>query len=213
MVHDPPMNHKRMLSRIAKLHLILHPVWRVARPTLVPALLKNRRIPEDTSAGEEGAWRDRLRECDPNDLTSALSTLLIMYESDHDRIRGMEAKAIGVLQIAGLIFAGDVAALTFALRQNASHTTFVIALLLWSAVYLLSVLTASSMVMIPKRRYLLSVDEALPPDLTATKLVMYMKLNARTNAIVSNLTTASASDAVRAFVVTVVALIAAVPTT
>ena len=125
----------------------------------------------------------------------------------------MESKAIGVLQIAGLIFAGDVAALTLALRQNASYTTFVLIFLLLSVMYLVSVLVASSVVMTPKPRHVLGVDEVLPPDLAATKLIMYMKLNARASTVVNNLTTASVSDAVRAFVVTVVALIAAVPTT
>lgn len=206
------MNRKRILSRIVKLRPIVHPVWRIARPTLLPALLANRKMPEDTSAGKEEAWRDRLRECGPNDLTSALNTLLVMHESDQNRIRGIESKAMGVLQIAGLIFAGDVAALTLALRHNSSYTTFVVLLLLLSVMYLVSVLIASSIVMTPKPRHVLSVDEVLPPDLAATKLVMCMQLNARASTVVNNLTSASVSDAVRAFVITVVALVASVPT-
>lgn len=201
-----------MLSRIAKLRPVVHTIWRIARPTLLPALLTNRKVPEDTSADEEEAWRERLTECSPNDLTSALSTLLVLYESDQNRIRGMESKAIGVLQIAGLIFAGDVAALTLAFRQNASYTTFVVIFLLLSIMYLVSVLIASSIVMTPKPRHVLGVDEVLPPDLAATRLIMSMKLNARASTMINNLTSASVSDAVRAFVVTVVALIAAVPT-
>ena len=124
---------------------------------------------------EEKTWRERLQACPAEERGLAVSTLLSVFESDQNRIRGVESKARGVLQSASLVFAGDAVALNLALREEASRATLAIWLVAVSAVYLGTALGAALYVDKPGPRHVLSLEDVLPPDRAGSRLVGAIK--------------------------------------
>lgn len=190
-------------------------VWITARPSLFRALWVNRRIPkipEHIAEREEADWRRRLRASTREDQELAVNILLTGHESDQNRIRGIESKALGVLQSAGIVFAGDVAALTLATRENASHAQLAIWLVVASWAYLVAALGASLFVAKPGQRFVFSNADLLPPDLAGARLAIASRLNQAASIARSNLTESAIFDAARAFATAAVALVLAIPT-
>lgn len=190
-------------------------IWITVRPSLFRALWVNRRIrkiPEHIAEREEANWRRRLRASTREDQELAVSILLTGYESDQNRIRGIESKALGVLQSAGIVFAGDVAALTLATRENASHAQLAIWLVVASWVYLVAALGASLFVAKPGQRFVFSNADLLPADLAGARLAIASRLNQAASIARSNLTESAIFDAARAFATAAAALVLAVPT-
>ena len=188
--------------------------WRIVRPTLFEIYSANRRISKVSELdvdSEEADWHTKLQDLMPDERALTVSTLWSVYESDQNRIRGIESKALGVLQIASLVFAGDVAALTLALRQGAWHPKLAIWLVAVSCVYLGMALVASVSVAKPCPRYMLKPADVLPPELVGARLAMATLLNEPTSIARSNLTTSAIFDVLRALIAVAAALVAAIP--
>ena len=190
-------------------------VWITVRPSLFRALWVNRqirKIPEHIAEREEADWRRRLRASTREDQELAVNILLTCYESDQNRIRGIESKALGVLQSAGIVFAGDVAALTLATHENTSHAQLAISLVFASWAYLVAALVASLLVAKPGQRIVFNNADLLPPDLAGAKLAIASRLNQAASITRSNLTESAIFDSARAFAIAAVALVLAILT-
>ena len=188
-------------------------IWYVITPTVSRALLANRRysrLPAPDADSEQAGYRKKLRDCTTEEVTHAASTLFSIYESDRNRVRGIEAKALGSLQIGSLVFAGDAAALNLALREGASHPTWVIGFVVASGAYLIASLGAALYVTKPRATHVLSIDEVLPPEVAASTLAVATKLNQHASVKMSNLTESAIFDVGRAFLAAAIALTGAV---
>lgn len=188
--------------------------WRTIRPTLFPVLRTNRLITRNVTTDayqEETDWRSTLHDIAPEERSLAVSNLWFVFESDQNRIRGIEAKALSVLQIASLVFVGDVAAITLAVREEALYPAWSIGIVIASCVYLTAALWASVSVAKPEPRYMLRPDDVLPPEHAGARLASSTKLNESKGIVRSNLTSAAIFDVVRALVASAAAVIAAIP--
>ena len=186
--------------------------WRTVRPTLIRALWANWKIhrgPVCDIDSEERTWRDRLQACPAEERGLAVSTLLSVFESDQNRIRGVESKARGVLQSASLVFAGDAVALNVAFREEAARATLAIWLVVVSAVYLGTALGATLYVDKLGPRHVLSLEDVLPADRAGSRLVGAIKLNQSSSLARTNLTESAIFDVARSLVTAAAALGAA----
>ena len=211
-------NAGRQLARLAAslsklVFWVLSGIWHVITPTVCRALLENRRysrVPGPDADIEQADYREKLQDCTPEEVTYAASTLFSIYESDRNRVRGIEAKALGSLQIGSLVFAGDAAALNLALSEGAAPTTWVVGFVVASGVYLLASLGAALYVTKPGAIHVLGTDEVLPPETAASTLAIATRLNQHTSIKLTNLTESAIFDVARAFLAAAVALTGAV---
>ena len=190
-------------------------VYRIIMPTLFRALWANKKIakvPRLDTDQEVSDWQAKLRNCTYEEREYAVNTLFSLFESDQNRIRGVESKARGVMQTAGLVLAGDAVALNLALREETSRSALVIWLVAVSGVYLLTALVASLYVEKPGRRYVLDTDNVLPPEIAGSELAIATKLNRSGSIARTNLTESAIFDVARALVIAALALVTALLT-
>ena len=195
---------------------IIRTIGRIIRPTLFRAHRANKKIAEiprlDTDQ-EATEWQEKLHDCTYEQREYAVNTLVSLFESDQNRIRGVESKARGVIQTAGLVFAivfaGDAVALNLALREESLRSALVFVLVAASGVYLLAALVASLYVEKPRQHHVLDPDDVLPPELAGSKLAIATKLNRSGSITRTNLAESAIFDAARALVTAALALFTA----
>ena len=189
---------------------------RIIRPTLFLVLRANNtiaKLPKLDADQEATKWQAKLYNCTYKEREYAVNTLFSLFESDQNRTRGVESKARGVMQTAGLvIFAGDAVVLNLALREESSWPAVVIGLIAVSGVYLLAALVASHYVEKPGQRHVLNPDNVLPLELAGSELAVAIKLNRRDSIARTNLTESAIFDVARALVTVALALVTALLT-
>lgn len=136
----------------------------------------------------------------------SVSMLLALHEADQARIRGLEAKALAVLQLLGLVFAGNLAALALTLSNGNVDNAYALFLTIVSLLYLLSALVATLMVARPGVRYTLDASDILPITTSARLLTRYTRQNRAESLNRSNFTQSALDDATRALVLVMIAL-------
>ncbi len=192
---------------------ILSPVWRIVRPTLIPAWRANRKLGEGEThhlGSDRSNWYDKLQACPPEERELAVATLLSVFESDQDRIRGVESKARGVLQTAGLVFAGDAVAINLAVTQHGAYSTIVFYLVGVSSLYLAAAIWAALCVDKPGQRHVLDLEDVTPPARAGSALAVATSRNRIASISRTNLTESAIFDAARALVWAAAALVATV---
>lgn len=200
---------RRIIERFIVRPLVI--IWRALRPTLIHALAINRQITEsdETVVRDENILRTRLDGCSPDEREHAIRVMLSLYQSDENRVRGIESKAFASIRFIGIISAADLVLLTFALRGDVFRPVIVVGMLAISLVYISTGLVASVYVARPYNRYVLSPQDILPPKHTAKRLARLRRRNTPLASRRSNLTDSSLFDALRAFIVTLVAIVVA----
>ncbi len=163
--------------------------------------------PERIDDGYEEEWRTKLQSYDPEKRGLTLTTLLAVFESDQNRMRGIEVKARGVLQCAGLVFTGSAVTLTLAFRNGTSPSPATIWFLGSSAIYLVCAVWAALYVDTPSVRRFLSVDDVLQPVRAGATLAVITRLNRAASIARTNLTESAIFDVARALVTAAVALV------
>lgn len=196
------------MSRVALL------LARVVRPTFVPATLASRKIQpiaDWKSQRHLSNWEQIVAPLDGREVDALNSVMLNVAHSDEDRARGMETKAIGMLQVAAILLAGDVGALTIGQRSDSAYESLVVALTLLSSPYLVLSVMSSLLVLKPSPRVALRPDRVLPLVQIAPYLAVAIRNNERGAVVRSNFVEAAISDAVRAASLVAAALIASLP--
>lgn len=191
---------------------LLSQIWKLVRPTLIRAWWANRKLSQDTMTqpdGDESSWQETLRAYLLEQRELAVTTLLSIFESDQDRIRGVESKARGVLQTASLVFAGDAVALNLAVERG-SRPVIVVWLVVLSGLYLVAAIGATLYVDKPGERHVLSPDDVLPTERAGATLAVATTLNRSASISRTNLTESAIFDVARALVVAAVAVVVAV---
>ena len=187
-------------------------IWRLIRPTLIPAMLANQRVRQDTPEeldACERQWYERLAS-QPAEARSSLTHLLYaLFESDQDRIRGLESKARGVPQTAALVLAGNPVTLILA-PSSGIWPLLVIVLVIVSLVYGAAAVGAALYADKPRRRHLIRPEDVLPLEQAGAALVRATRANRAGSIRQSNLAESAIHDVARALVTTGVALLTAV---
>lgn len=192
---------------------ILSRTYRLVRPTLIPAWHANRKLSKQTTrdpGGDSTKWYETLRTCPVEQREFAVATLLSTFESDQNRIRGVESKARGVLQTAGLVFAGDAVAINLAVTDRGPNSTIVFWLVTISGLYLAAAIWAALYVDKPGERQVLDLKDILPPERAGAALAMATDLNRAMSISRTNLTESAIFDVARALVVAAAALVSTV---
>ena len=188
-------------------------IWRSLRPTICPALRANWKMTKSidnllaTYDTDEKKWREILGTCPREERDIVVTSLLALFESDRSRERGIESKARGVVQTAGLVFAGIAVALNLTLRQWVSTSPIVVVLLMVSAFYLFTAVGAALYVEKPGERKVLSPEDTLSPEQTGATLAVATILNRTASISRTNLTESAIFDVARSLVAATVALL------
>ena len=188
-------------------------IWRAVRPTIFSAWWKNRKVPsksEHQIDGEQEAWHEKLQGYPLEQRFFAVSTLFSIYESDQNRIRGLESKARGVLQSAALALATNAAALNLALRPDTRYTWWAIGFAIGSGVYLTAAVVATLRVEKPSPRHVLFPEDTLPAERAGATLATATDLNQTASIAKANLTVSAMFDVSRAMLAAAGALVASV---
>jgi len=195
----------------ATLRWLLDWVWRILRPTLIRALCANRQIPDIATRQRDEGTNDReeLQNYTPEELALAVNTLFSVYESDQSRVRGIESKAFGALQIAGLVFAGSAFTLRIILDDRTPSPT-AIWLVAMSGLYLFASLAAELNVTKLRQNRVLDTEDVLPIEVAYSNLAEYIHLNRRASIKLGNLTESAIFDARRALFFTAAGLVVAI---
>ena len=191
---------------------LLSRIWRLIRPTLIRAWWANRKLSQDTTTppdGDQSRWQETLRAYPAEQRELAVTTLLSIFESDQDRIRGVESKARGVLQTASLVFAGDAVALNLAVERG-FRLVIVVWLVVVSGLYLVAAIGAALYVDKPGERHVLSPDDVLPSERAGATLAVATALNRSASISRTNLTESAIFDVARALVVAAAAVVVGV---
>ena len=192
---------------------IMSHTYKLARPTLLPAWRANQKLSNETTRHPDNDsmnWYEKLQACPDDERELVLATLLSTYESDQSRIRGVESKARGVLQTAGLVFAGDAVAINLAVTDRGPHSTTVFWLVAVSSMYLAAAIWAALYVDKPGERHVLDLKDILPPERAGAALAVATKLNRTASISRTNLTESAIFDAARALVMAAAALVSTV---
>ena len=178
-------------------------LWRLVRPTLLRALWANRVLKEksqgQTYTGEKD-WQERSKSYSLEDRRIITANLLSVFESDQNRIRSIGSKARGVLQTAGLVFAGDAIAINLAFREGMLDS-LIIGLLVLSGIYLVAAVGAALYVDKPTVQHVIDLDEVLARHQTVVTIAVSIALNRTASISRTNLTEAAIFDIARALVV------------
>ena len=190
-------------------------VWRILRPTLIRALCANRQIPDTLCAQSDEGTDDQeeLQNYTPEELALAVNILFSVYESDLNRVRGIESKAFGSLQIASLVFAGSAFTLSIILTNGSPSSPTAFWLVVLSGLYLSTSLTAELTVTKLRQSQVLDTEEVLPIEVTYSNLAKYIHRNRHASIKLSNLTESAIFDARRALLLTAAGLIVAILST
>lgn len=174
--------------------------WRLIRPTLIPALRANPRVPQDTTeqleAGEE-QWHKRLKKQSAEERAAIVHLLYAVFETDQDRVRGLESKARGVAQTAALVLAGNAVTLVLAPSRGIWRVVVVL-LVIASLVYGAAAVGAALYADKPRRRHLLGAEDVLPLERAGAALVRATRANRAASIQQSNLTESAIHDVARA---------------
>ena len=185
-------------------------VWETVRPTLIRTLWVNRKLKTDsrdlTGPGRE-EWREELRSCSNVEHRLAITTLLSIFESDQGRVRAVGSKARGVLQTAGLVFAGDAVALNLALREGLLYSPGVLVGLSLSGIYLTAAVWAALYIDKPAVQHVLAIEDVLALDTLAPTIAESITSNRTSSIFRTNLAEAAIFDVARALVAAAGALI------
>ena len=190
-------------------------LWAVLRPTYFVAQRANKTVKQESTEGgvTREAWRESLGNLTDKQRPLAIDVLLSIYESDQNRIRGLESKALGVLTIVGLTTAVDLAGVALLLTEVdavSGGPQLVFWLLLGSSVsYLLFSLLSIYETIIPGERHVLDVESALPPENAGAAAAVATRLNRSAGIVRSNLVDAGLRDTARGLLAALGALIAA----
>lgn len=188
-------------------------IWRAVRPTIFSAWWANRKVQSKSAHqidSEQQAWHGKLQGYPPDHRFFAVSTLFSIYESDQNRIRGLESKARGVLQSAALALATNAAALNLALRAETRYTWWAIGFSIGSGVYLTAAVVATLQVEKPSPRHVLFPQDTLPAEHTGATLATATDLNQTSSIAKANLTVSAIFDVARALLAAAAALVASV---
>lgn len=191
-------------------------LWGLLRPTYFVARRANRIVKRGSTEASDTteAWRENLGNVTKEQRPLAINVLLSIYESDQNRIRGLESKALGVLTIVGLTAAVDLAGVALVLTEGdavSGRLQLIFWLLLGSSVsYLLFSLLSIYETIIPGERHVVGVESALPPENAGVAAAVATRLNRSAGIVRSNLVDAALRDTARGLLVALGALVIAV---
>jgi hypothetical protein len=182
-------------------------VWRFVRVllrTLVPSFpfmlwfnaKKVQSHPDGKDADEHRRdWEETLQNSsgDTNEMIARA------YQASTDRIAGLEAKGIGMLQAVAIIAAGAVVALT----GNQLST----ALALAGLGFVVSAGAACCWIIIPRARWTLTLSDIKGPTKGYAEMATATRMAVPVNIRTANMVTAAVYDAIRALIVIVAALV------
>lgn len=183
--------------------------WRIIRPTLFHVVVINYRmnkISSEEDVSKEKDWHERLVDYDVNTREMVIGILLSTYESDQNRVLGIESKARGVLTAASLVLVVNIAILNYSvIRQTLNYIMFI--MIGFSFVYLVSALWASFRVEKISPRWVLDVSEVLSPEITGYKLAECIERNRYYETARTNLAESAIFDIARAFLAAILTAI------
>lgn len=222
------------LNSVRRLGLLVKWLGLLVMPTLILAVWKNKQArrtdkqseqainPEqiDISDGKR-VWHSLVKlssRLDPHGSDSStqydriISILLAIFEADENRAYAVASKARGVLQTVGFVFAGNITALTLALRDGVVYATLTFVLIVVSACYLFCTIVAYFRVDHPRPLQVLEPHDAFDTERFGWRLLLAIKKNRDLSIYRTNFTVSAIRDVVRALVTAVVAVIVAIPT-
>ncbi len=161
---------------------------------------------DEGSSGEQ-VCGDRTAQSD-----RVINILLSIIQSDENRAYAVASKARGVLQTVGFVVAGNIAALTLALRDEASYFLFTAILSSLSTFYLVCTVISYLLADHPRLWHVMDPNDALKPDEFGPRLLTVIHRNRDLSIYRTNFTVSAIRDVVRSLVAVVVAVIVAIPT-
>lgn len=172
----------------------LHLLWRALRPTYVFALQAARLVHVPNYEEALRAWDERLKGAD--DPQGERVRFLALQEQ-LERIRGLEAKAVGGLQASALVAAVS-ALLLWGIADNCSRLGWRVAYLVPGIGFLTISAIAFAQVLIPSPRHYPFPDFGLDSNTVEVEIATAWDMNVPIEIRVGNLITAGIVDLGRA---------------